>query len=111
MVHCAYRRGHRVYATTTTPITHHLPDHHHNQTCSGVICTTDESVRGNIVQAVAMPGGQRIFPVGRLDKESTGLVCACIVCVCVLCVCFGGAGGDGAMQSLLTGSANTYTYK
>lgn len=87
------------------------PNHHNNQNYSGVICTTDESVRGNIVQAVAMPGGQRIFPVGRLDKESTGLVCACIVCVCVLCVCFGGAGGDGAMQSLLTGSANTYTYK
>ena len=41
---------------------------------SGVICTTDESVRDNIIHAVALPHSTRVFPVGRLDKESTGLV-------------------------------------
>lgn len=43
---------------------------------SGVICTTDASVYGNIVTAVGPVdrADTRIFPVGRLDKESTGLV-------------------------------------
>jgi len=38
----------------------------------GVTCTTDESVPGNIVRFVGHE--QRIFPVGRLDKDSEGLI-------------------------------------
>jgi 23S rRNA pseudouridine2604 synthase len=38
----------------------------------GVVCTTDERVRGNIIDAVGYP--ERIFPVGRLDKDSSGLI-------------------------------------
>jgi len=39
---------------------------------AGITCTTDLSVKGNIVDAIAFP--ERIFPVGRLDKHSTGLI-------------------------------------
>ena len=39
----------------------------------GITCTTDREVHGNIVDAVRYPGG-RIFPVGRLDKPSEGLI-------------------------------------
>ncbi|PKM22572.1 MAG: 23S rRNA pseudouridine(2604) synthase RluF [Gammaproteobacteria bacterium HGW-Gammaproteobacteria-14] len=39
----------------------------------GVTCTTDPRDRDNIVDAVRYPGG-RIFPVGRLDKPSEGLI-------------------------------------
>jgi len=38
----------------------------------GVICVTDQSVQGNIVDFVNHP--TRIFPVGRLDKPSEGLI-------------------------------------
>mmetsp|Transcript_6043 Transcript_6043/g.14597 ORF Transcript_6043/g.14597 Transcript_6043/m.14597 type:complete len:393 (-) Transcript_6043:421-1599(-) len=38
----------------------------------GIVCTTDTRVRNNIVDAVGH--SKRIFPVGRLDKETTGLV-------------------------------------
>ena len=38
----------------------------------GIICTTDLRVRGNIIQAVNHP--QRVFPIGRLDKPSQGLI-------------------------------------
>lgn len=38
----------------------------------GVVCVTDERVPGNIVAAVGHP--RRIFPVGRLDKDSEGLI-------------------------------------
>ena len=38
----------------------------------GVVCTTDTAVKGNIVDAVNYP--QRIFPIGRLDKPSSGLI-------------------------------------
>lgn len=38
----------------------------------GVTCTTDRSVRTNIVDAVGHP--MRVFPIGRLDKESNGLI-------------------------------------
>ncbi|MEE7560335.1 23S rRNA pseudouridine(2604) synthase RluF, partial [Xanthomonas sp. Kuri4-2] len=38
----------------------------------GVTCTTESSVKGNIVDFVGHE--QRIFPVGRLDKESEGLI-------------------------------------
>jgi 23S rRNA pseudouridine2604 synthase len=39
----------------------------------GITCTTDQAVPGNIVDAVRYPGG-RIFPIGRLDKPSEGLI-------------------------------------
>lgn len=38
----------------------------------GIECTTDRSVRGNIVDAIGHK--ERIFPVGRLDKDTTGLI-------------------------------------
>lgn len=39
---------------------------------AGVVCTTDQTVEGNIVDFVDHP--ERIFPIGRLDKESEGLI-------------------------------------
>lgn len=39
---------------------------------SGVVCTTDRKVYRNIIDAIGYP--KRIFPVGRLDKMSTGLI-------------------------------------
>ena len=38
----------------------------------GITCTTEESVAGNIVDFVGHQ--QRIFPIGRLDKDSEGLI-------------------------------------
>lgn len=38
----------------------------------GITCTTDARVAGNIVEFVGFP--ERIFPVGRLDKDSEGLI-------------------------------------
>jgi 23S rRNA pseudouridine2604 synthase len=38
----------------------------------GVTCTTERHVEGNIVDFIGHP--QRIFPIGRLDKESEGLI-------------------------------------
>jgi len=38
----------------------------------GVECTTDREVPGNIIDFVDYP--ERIFPVGRLDKDSEGLI-------------------------------------
>lgn len=38
----------------------------------GITCTTDRTVSGNIVDFVDHP--QRIFPIGRLDKDSEGLI-------------------------------------
>ena len=38
----------------------------------GITCTTDQGVSGNIVDFVDHP--QRIFPIGRLDKDSEGLI-------------------------------------
>ncbi|GGD85028.1 23S rRNA pseudouridine(2604) synthase RluF [Planktosalinus lacus] len=38
----------------------------------GITCTTDRRVEGNIVDFVNHP--ERIFPVGRLDKPSEGLI-------------------------------------
>ncbi len=38
----------------------------------GITCTTESAVKGNIVDFVGHQ--QRIFPVGRLDKESEGLI-------------------------------------
>lgn len=38
----------------------------------GITCTTDQSVAGNIVDFIDHP--KRIFPIGRLDKDSEGLI-------------------------------------
>jgi 23S rRNA pseudouridine2604 synthase len=38
----------------------------------GVVCTTDRTERGNIADHVNHP--MRIFPIGRLDKDSEGLI-------------------------------------
>lgn len=38
----------------------------------GITCTTEREVPGNIIDFVGYPG--RIFPVGRLDKDSEGLI-------------------------------------
>ena len=38
----------------------------------GITCTTDHRDRTNILDAVRYP--ERVFPVGRLDKDSTGLI-------------------------------------
>ncbi|WP_100641529.1 pseudouridine synthase [Alteromonas facilis] len=39
----------------------------------GVICTTEKNVKGNIIDAVGIKK-PRIFPIGRLDKPSEGLI-------------------------------------
>ena len=38
----------------------------------GITCTTEQHIRGNIIDAINHP--QRIFPIGRLDKPSEGLI-------------------------------------
>lgn len=38
----------------------------------GIICSTESRVKGNIIDAIGHP--QRIFPIGRLDKPSEGLI-------------------------------------
>lgn len=38
----------------------------------GIICTTERGVRDNIIDFMNYP--RRIFPIGRLDKESEGLI-------------------------------------
>lgn len=38
----------------------------------GITCTTDEAIKGNIITYMNYP--ERIFPVGRLDKDSEGLI-------------------------------------
>ncbi len=38
----------------------------------GVTCTTEHEVKGNIVDFIGHE--QRIFPIGRLDKDSEGLI-------------------------------------
>lgn len=38
----------------------------------GIICTTDSSIKNNIIDYINYP--ERIFHVGRLDKESEGLI-------------------------------------
>lgn len=38
----------------------------------GITCTTERKIKGNIIDAIAYK--QRIFPIGRLDKPSEGLI-------------------------------------
>ncbi len=38
----------------------------------GITCTTERHVPGNVIDFVGHP--QRIFPIGRLDKDSEGLI-------------------------------------
>jgi 23S rRNA pseudouridine2604 synthase len=38
----------------------------------GITCTTDTEIRGNIISYMKYP--ERIFPIGRLDKPSDGLI-------------------------------------
>lgn len=38
----------------------------------GITCTTELDVKGNIIEAIGHR--QRIFPIGRLDKDSEGLI-------------------------------------
>lgn len=38
----------------------------------GITCTTDTAIKGNIIDYISYP--ERIFPIGRLDKPSEGLI-------------------------------------
>lgn len=38
----------------------------------GIECTTNQTVKGNIIDFINYP--ERIFPIGRLDKDSEGLI-------------------------------------
>ena len=44
----------------------------------GVICTTDPNIPGNIIEEMRIHDGYdppvRVYPVGRLDKETTGII-------------------------------------
>lgn len=62
-------RGHRISATPENKsdriyIAYNKP--------IGITCTTERNVRGNIIDAIGHK--QRIFPIGRLDKPSEGLI-------------------------------------
>lgn len=39
---------------------------------AGITCTTDKNIPGNLTDFMNYPG--KIFPIGRLDKDSTGLL-------------------------------------
>ena len=52
------RRGEQVYLALNKPI--------------GITCTTERHVPGNIIDFIGH--AQRIFPIGRLDKDSEGLI-------------------------------------
>jgi len=39
---------------------------------TGITCTTERQIKGNIIDAVKHP--LRVFPIGRLDKDSSGLI-------------------------------------
>lgn len=38
----------------------------------GITCTTEKHIKGNIIDFINYP--ERIFPIGRLDKDSEGLI-------------------------------------
>lgn len=52
------QKGKRVYIMLNKPV--------------GITCTTERHIPGNIVDFVRHP--ERIFPIGRLDKDSDGLI-------------------------------------
>ena len=52
------RKPRRIYIALNKPV--------------GIECTTNRAVRDNIIDFVAH--GERLFPVGRLDKDSEGLI-------------------------------------
>jgi len=54
----AARRSETVYIALNKPV--------------GITCTTERHIPGNIIDYVRHP--QRIFPIGRLDKDSEGLI-------------------------------------
>jgi 23S rRNA pseudouridine2604 synthase len=54
----AARRSDTVYIALNKPV--------------GITCTTERHIPGNIIDYVNHP--QRIFPIGRLDKDSEGLI-------------------------------------
>jgi pseudouridine synthase len=54
----AHNKSDRIYIAYNKPI--------------GITCTTEKHVRGNIIDAIGHT--QRIFPIGRLDKPSEGLI-------------------------------------
>ena len=54
----AARRSETVYIALNKPV--------------GITCTTERHIPGNIIDYVNHP--QRIFPIGRLDKDSEGLI-------------------------------------
>jgi 23S rRNA pseudouridine2604 synthase len=39
---------------------------------TGITCTTDKKIKDNIIDFISYP--KRIFPIGRLDKDSQGLI-------------------------------------
>lgn len=39
---------------------------------TGITCTTEQHIKGNIIDFINHP--ERIFPIGRLDKDSEGLI-------------------------------------
>jgi pseudouridine synthase len=45
---------------------------------TGVICTTDPTIPGNIIEEIRVHDGydppHRVYPVGRLDKDTSGLI-------------------------------------
>lgn len=49
---------------TTVYLLYHKP--------KGIVCTTDQSIKHNIIDAIQYP--ERIFPVGRLDKDTSGII-------------------------------------
>ncbi len=57
--------GEKIIATEFKPvyIAYHKP--------KGIVCTT-EKIKGNIIDAINYP--EKIYPVGRLDKDSEGLI-------------------------------------
>ena len=53
-----HRKNNNVYIALNKPV--------------GITCTTERHIKGNIIDFVNHP--ERIFPIGRLDKDSEGLI-------------------------------------
>lgn len=72
------RKGNRVYPGDTVSVDGRklkvAPQHVYIalHKPAGITCTTDQRDRDNIIDYMNYP--QRIFPIGRLDKASTGLI-------------------------------------